>query len=256
MGGRGGSSRGKSSGATIIMQSQPQQPQPQTQAPPKLVDAGEFSKFMKMTDDQKADALAKLLKEDVPVFLANNAFQKLTYAIGGNDKPQLVSDAVLNKTKGTEIFRTVNNVRDTRNGITYDADMIASQIQKGSVTRVSDSGGSVYGRGIYFAQGYRNSTAYGSSSSSIKKTAVVRAKISSSAKTISYSSASSLVRKEIASGSKLGKVLSKCDSASQPSIYALSKGYSVMSSGNGYYNVLSRKALIMSSDVKAMSSKW
>ncbi len=256
MGGRGGSSRGKSSGATIIMQSQPQQPQPQTQAPPKLVDAGEFSKFMKMTDDQKADALSKLLKEDVPVFLANNAFQKLTYAIGGNDKPQLVSDAVLNKTKGTEIFRTVNNVRDTKNGITYDADMIASQIQKGSVTRVSDSGGSLYGRGIYFAKGYSNSTSYGRSSHDISKTAVVRAKLNPSAKTIDYSSARIMVNKEISSGSKLGKILKKCDNESRVSIYALGKGYSALTSGHGYFNVLSRKALIMSSDVKAMSSKW
>ena len=38
----------------------------------------------------------------------------------------------------------------------------------------------------------------------------------------------------MSSGSKLGKTLRKCDSASQVSIYAMSKGYNVISNGSSY----------------------
>ena len=163
MGGRGGSSGGGGGGALsnqqinqiaaniLAQQAPPVQPAP----PSQIIQEGMFSKFSKATDDQKADMINTMRKDDVPVFLANNDFQKFTYGIGG-DKPKLVTDSVLDKTKGKDMYRTVNSVKDTKNGITYDADMIASQVQKGSVTRVSDSGGSFYGRGIYFADNYRD----------------------------------------------------------------------------------------------------
>ncbi len=254
MGGRGSSSGSKTASAPkISIQQAVVAPKPV--ANPQYVESGEFKKFMSMTDDKKADVISALTKQEVPVFLADNDFQKLTYAIGANDKPQLVTDKALDSMKGTELFRTVNNVRDTKNGISYDATTIASQVQKGSVTRVSDTGGSYYGRGIYFADSYGSSIGYGNVSGNISKTAVVRAKISPTAKIISHSQASSAVSKEIASGSKFGKALAKCDSASRVSIYAYSKGYSAIKSSD-YYNILSRKALAISTDVKAKSYKW
>lgn len=215
-----------------------------------------YDNFMAMSDDQKADAISNLASQDVPVFLANNDFQKFTYNLGLNDKPQLVDDSVLDTMNGTELFRTVNSVNDTQNRMRWDADTIASQIQRGSVTRVSDSGGSAYGRGIYFADDYQESGFYGNSRGNIKKTAVVRAKLNSNAKVINYSTATSGVRNEISRGTKLGKALRKCDSASQASIYAMAKGYNVLASGHGYYNILSRNAVTMSKTIKASGSKW
>ncbi len=256
MGGRGSSSgSARKSSRVIKLTSTPQgvTPKPQQHA---FVEEGEFEKFRSMSTDEQADMISKLSKQEVPIFLANNDFQKLTYAIGGNDKPTIVSDSALDKVKGVELFRTVNGTKDIKNGITYDADMIASQIQRGKVTRVSDSGGSYFGRGIYFADNYGDSICYGNGRGNIKSTAVVRAKIDPNAKIISYNQASTGVRVEMQNGSKLGKALKKCDSYSRESIYALSKGYSVITSGSGYYNILSRKALIMSSDVKAGSTKW
>lgn len=83
---------------------------------------------------------------------------------------------------------------------------------------------------------------------------MVRAKLNNNAKVLNINNATSRARREIASGSRLGKVLAKCDSQSQASIYALSKGYNVISSGHGYLNVLNRNAITMSTDIKAKGS--
>lgn len=55
---------------------------------------------------------------------------------------------------------------------------------------------------------------------------------------------------------KLGKALRKCDQSSAVSIYAMAKGYNVITSGGGYYNILSRNAITMSKTIKAGSNKW
>lgn len=218
-----------------------------------------YDAFMAMSDDDKADFISANIKQGVPAHLAQNDFQRFIYNSGLNEKPDVVSDATLNTMTGTELFRTVNNVYDGKNDISYNADQIAKQVMAGRVTRVSDNGGSVYGRGIYFADSYGSSTSYGNTRGNVKKTAVVRAKLNNNAKTIGYSQASSGAMKEIKSGSKLGKTLSKCDSDSRASIYAMSKGYNVITSGHGYFNVLNRNAITMSSDIKASSGyggKW
>ena len=216
----------------------------------------DYNTFMAMSDDDKADFIQANLKQGVPAHLAQNDFQKFIYNSGLNDKPSVVSDATLDSMTGTEIFRTVNSVYDSKNDISYNADQIAKQVMAGRVTRVSDNGGSVYGRGIYFADGYSSSTGYGNQSGNVKKTAVMRGKLNSNAKVVNYYTASQGVSKEISSGSKLGKVLRKADTDSRVSIYAMAKGYNVISSGHGYLNVLNRGAITMSSDVKAKSTKW
>ena len=236
-------------------QAQTQQPQVDTTQQAQDFSAN-YNSFMAMNDDQKADAISNLASQDVPVFLADNDFQKFTYNLGLNDKPQLVDDSELDTMNGTELFRTVNSINDNVNRIKYNADDIANQVQRGSVTRVSDNGGSAYGRGIYFADDYTESSYYGNSRGNIKKTAVVRAKLNSNAKVITYSKATSGLRAEISSGSKLGRALSKCDRASQVSIYAMAKGYNVIYNQNSYYNILSRNAVTMSKTIKAGSNKW
>ena len=236
-------------------QAQSQQPQVDTTQPAQAFSTN-YDNFMAMTDDQKAQAISNLASQDVPAFLADNDFQKFTFNMDLNDKPQLVDDSVLDTMNGTELFRTVNSINDSTNRMKWDADTIASQVQRGSVTRVSDNGGSAYGRGIYFADDYTESSYYGNSRGNIKKTAVVRAKLNSNAKVITYSKATSGLRQEINSGSKLGKALAKCDHASQVSIYAMAKGYNVIYNQSSYYNILSRNAITMSETIKAGSNKW
>lgn len=218
--------------------------------------SADYDKFMAMSDDDKADFISANVKQGVPAHLAQNDFQRFIYNSGLNEKPAVVSDATLDTMTGTEIFRTVNNVYDRQNDISYTAPQIAKQVTQGRHTRVSDTGGSVYGRGIYFADSYSSSTTYGSTGGNVNKTAVIRGKLNSNAKVINHSSAVSGARQEMSRGTKLGRVLSKCDSASQASIYAMSKGYNVISSGHGYLNILNRNAITVSSDIKAKGRSW
>ena len=253
-GSRGGQRAGGSlsGGGTL----NPQQPQAQQQQQVQVDDtqqasafSTDYNTFMAMSDDDKADVISNAVAQGVPAHLSQTDFQKFIYNSGLNDKPDVVDDATLNSMTGTEIFRTVNSVYDRQNDVSYTADQIARQVMAGRVTRTSDNGGSVYGRGIYFADNKSSSSAYGNSRGNVKKTAQVRAKLNSNAKVINYSSAQSGVSKEIASGSKLGKALKKCDSDSRVSIYAMSKGYNVITSGHGYMNVLNRNAITMSKTI-------
>ena len=81
---------------------------------------------------------------------------------------------------------------------------------------------------------------------------MMRAKLNSNAKTILFSTAESGAVREMKSGSALGKALKKCNTSSRASIYALSKGYNVIESGHGYYNILNRNAVTMSQTVNAI----
>ena len=259
MGGRGAKSSISIMGSSTPL---PQQPNSNTKIDiddTQVADAfsADYNKFMAMTDDEKADFISANVKQGVPAHLAQNDFQRFVYNSGLNEKPNVVSDATLDSMTGTELFRTVNSVYDSKNDISYTADQIAKQVTTARYTRVSDNGGSVYGRGIYFADSYKDSVdVYGKTRGNVKATSVMRAKLNSNAKVISYSKADSGAMAEIASGSKLGKALWKCDSSSRPSIYAMAKGYNVISSGYGYLNVLNRNAITMSSDIKPKGSKW
>ena len=215
-----------------------------------------YSAFMAMSDDDKADFISANVKQGVPDHLADNSFQRFIYNSGLNEKPDIVSDATLNTMTGTELFRTVNSVYNKQKDLSYTGDQIAKQVSGARYTRVSDDGGSVYGRGIYFANSYSGSTSYGKTSGDVKKTAVMRAKLNNNAKVISHSNASQGASREIASGSKLGRVLSRCDRDSRASVYAMSKGYNVITSGHGYFNILNRNAITVSSDIKAKGASW
>ena len=266
------SSRGGKAGATATFTiRQPQyhpvtnprptpQPVPQPVQPVQPIQQNQpsasFDAFRKMTDDQKADVIMQAQKTQVPVFLAQNDLQKVLYGLKLNDKPTLVDDSVLDTLPGKELFRTVNATNDHANRIKYTATDIANQTIKGSVTRVSDTGGSVHGRGIYFADSYHGSVSYGSVRNNVNQTAVVRVKLSPSAKVVSTSTAARGVTKEINSGSKLGKALARVGYQDQTAVWALAKGYDVMDGGYGYYVVINRSALIASKKINPMGSSW
>ena len=270
------SSRGGKAGATVTYTiRQPQyhpvtNPRPTPQAAPQPVPqpvqqtqpiqqnqpSASYDAFRKMTDDQKADVIMQARNTQVPVFLAQNDLQKVMYGLKLNDKPTLVDDSVLDAMPGKELFRTVNATNDHANRIRYTATDVANQVIRGSVTRVSDTGGSVHGRGIYFADNYHGSISYGNSRNDLNKTAVVRVKLSPKAKTISTSAASRGVTKEINSGSKLGKALSKIGYQDQTAVWSLAKGYDAMVASNGYHVIINRSALVASKDIKAMGYSW
>ena len=260
MGGRGASSSiGKMTGggsATMTPQADTNTKVDDTQVASGF--SATYDAFMAMTDDQKADFISANTRQSVPDHLADNDFQRFLYHGGLSDRPDLVDDATLDTMTGTEIFRTVDYVdkKYTKSNIGYTAPQIANQVMKGRDTRVSDTGGSAYGRGLYFANSYSGSVSYGSKRGDVKSTAVMRAKLNNNAKVINISQATSGAMKEIASGSKLGKVLRNADSASRVSLYAMSKGYNVISSGHGYYNILNRNAMTMSTTVKAKGTSW
>ena len=267
------SSRGGKAGANAIFTiRQPQYhpvtnprpaPQPTPQPAPQPVPpiqvnqpSASYDAFRQMTDDQKADVIMQAKNTQVPIFLAQNDLQKVLYGLKLNDKPTLVDDSVLDTMPGKELFRTVNATNDQANRIKYTAMDVASQTIKGSVTRVSDTGGSVHGRGIYFADSYSSSVVYGNRSNSINQTAVVRVKLSPSAKTISTTAAASGVSREINSGSKLGRALSKIGYQDQTAVWSLAKGYDAMVARNGYHVIINRSALVASKDIKPAGGRW
>ena len=102
-----------------INQTQPQQQQNTNAQADTTSTASNFStdytKFMAMTDDDKADVISQSVKQGVPDHLSQTDFQKFIYNSGLNDKPDVVDDATLKSMNGTEIFRTVNNVYDRKN---------------------------------------------------------------------------------------------------------------------------------------------
>ena len=210
--------------------------------------SSDYNSFMKMSDDDKADVISNMTSQDVPIHLSNSDFQRFIYNIGLNDKPEVVDDSTFDTLPGNAFYRTVNAVSkyNSPNGLAYSATDIIKQIQYGSITRCSDNGGSVYGRGLYFDNSRRGSFAYGNKRYDIKATAQIAMKFNSNAKMVKYDKIERATNAEIRSGSKLGKALSKCDHASAVSIYAMTKGYNVIQSHiNGYHNVLNRNAITL-----------
>jgi hypothetical protein len=232
-----------------------QQPVQQVQPIQQNQPSSGYDAFKKMTDDQKADVILQVKNTPVPTFLSQSDTQKVLYGLNMNDKPTLVDDSVLDTMPGKDLFRTVNDSKDTANRMKWNAREIADQTIRGSVTRVSDSGGSAYGRGVYFADNYYDSTAvYGQTRNNISKTAVIRAKLSPTAKTIGTRAAQQQTVQEIKSGSKLGKAISTLGLRDQTTIWALAKGYDAMVAPNGYHVIINRSALVASKDIRSWNN--
>ena len=244
-GGTGGT--GKSSVTTSLppVTNQVVPPTPQQIAQGNVLPKGgvSFSDFEKMTDDQKADVIDKALHTGVPLFLDDSGLQRFAYFTGMNDKPTVVSDAQLDTMKGHELFRTVNDAYDRRKDIGYTANDIVKQISSGDFTMYSDSGGSAYGKSIYFASSVRSSANYAG-----RGATMMRAKITGG-NSISYSSAQSMYRTMLSRGDKLARACSKADSSSAVNLYALAKGYDVLTSSD-YHMVLNRRCLTVSNKTK------
>ena len=220
-------------------------PTPQQVAQGNVLPTGgvAFKDFEKMTDDQKADVIDKALHTGVPIFLDDSGLQRFAYFTGMSGKPVVVSDAQLDQIKGKELFRTINDAYDRRKDIGYTANDIVKQISSGDFTMYSDSGGSAYGKAIYFASSVPSSAGYAG-----RNATMMRAKITSG-NSISHSSAVNMYRTALSRGDKLARACSKADSSSAVNLYALSKGYDVITTSD-YHMILNRRCLTVSNKTK------
>lgn len=219
-------------------------------------DVVDYSNYMKLSDDEKADAMAQIMKNGLPNMLDNSFTQKMLYYTDIEGKPKLVSDAQLDNELGQELFRTVHDAYDRKTDVGYTAKQIYNQIAKGDYTAVSGSGGSAYGKGIYFASTYRSSTNYRTSGNNL----TMRAKLNDNARTVDYYTAIKGAQNEIARGTKLGRMYAKMTAQDQSSVWALNNGYNVVTDakyGADYHVVLDRRALTMSTrTTNSTGSKW
>lgn len=207
-----------------------------------------YDSFKKMTNDEKAQVITDALKVATPIFLDDSDLQKFAYYTGMNDKPNVVPDKQLDSMSGVDIYRTVNDTYNPNTDIGYTARDIAKQIMEGDFTMYSDSGGSAYGKAIYFADGYRESSWYGVNG---RNPVTMRAKITNG-KTITTSSLSRQYNRALRNGDALAVACSRADYQSKEALYALAKGYdAIIDNGySGYNMILNRGCLTMSDKVK------
>lgn len=254
--------------ATVMQVTQQQtqtQPQPQqqtqqaqstpTQIPtPQQVSQGNimpkggvpFKQFEQMTDDQKANVVSQALQQGVPAFLDQSDMQRFAYFTGMSDKPQIVTESQLNNMRGYSLWRSVHDSYNRSTDIGYTKEDIADQLMRGDYTNYSDSGGSAYGKALYFDV---QKGSYGSGSGY----AIMHAKLNPNARIISDSRADTMYSQAVRNGDKLALACSKADGNSARNLYCLAKGYDVIQEGygrnGGYHMVLNRRALIMSSQL-------
>ena len=257
-GSRGGR-RATTGTGSIAPQAQTARPQTAQQVLQALADGDtvSFDSFMSLTEDERADAIAEIMGQDVPNFLDDSVTQKILYYTELDEKPTVVADSALDKLPGKSFFRTVNKEWDPKQDVFYSAKDIYDQIVGGDFTRVSSSGGSAYGKGIYFADDYHHSARYYGKYNGTKDTVTMRMKFNGFRKPISDNASTRGVYNEISRGTKLGKVLRRIgDSSDQQSVYALAKGYNVIDGGS-YQSVIDRRAITMSSHTtNGSGTKW
>lgn len=258
----GGTSQSSSSNGSGGGRDSTQTQQAQAQQGATQMASGGAQGFSKLNSDQQAQMIESGINTQTPNFLSDSDFQKFMFAHDLDGKPQVVDDKTLDSMKGKDLFRNVNAVYDKTTDVGYKADEIAQQIQFGDFTRFSDNGGSAHGRGLYFANDYGGSSVYGRTPNNVKQTAVIRAKLNNNAKVMYEKDAIRGADSEIQKGTKLGQALSKCSYKDQRSIYALAKGYNVISrfsnvdAHNNYLVVLDRSALSVSSSIKSQGYSW
>ena len=258
----GGTSQSSSSNVSGGGGDSTQTQQAQAQQGATQMASGGAQGFSKLNSDQQAQMIESGINTQTPNFLSDSDFQKFMFAHDLDGKPQVVDDKTLDSMKGKDLFRNVNAVYDKTTDVGYKADEIAQQIQFGDFTRFSDNGGSAHGRGLYFANDYGGSSVYGRTPNNVKQTAVIRAKLNKKAKVMYEKDAIRGADSEIQKGTKLGQALSKCSYKDQRSIYALAKGYNVISrfsnvdAHNNYLVVLDRSALSVSSSIKSQGYSW
>lgn len=214
-----------------------------------------YQQFMQMSVEEREQTVVDILNNDdivVPNYLDDSATQKVMFALGMDGKPQLMSDAQLDKLPGDDLYRTVNGNKYLTAGEIID------QIKTGDYTRLSDSGGSAYGRGIYYANELQESLSYGYKSDA----AVMRTKLLSDANIVTYGALhKDMNQTDGKFFDKISKTRKRARSEDEDALFALTRGIDGwFDKGSGYQVVLNRAKIATSKTTKyyngARVSAW
>ena len=204
-----------------------------------------------MDDDALHDFLIAVDKTDTPDFLNTHHLQKMIYALGLNDKPEIISqkefdDLTVNAPFGSGapiLYRTVDG-KDVAGGVHITAKQIQDQFSYGDLTY---TGNGVHGDGIYFSDNKSGSKIYGSGGG---RSRILQGVLNKNAKIITETKLRAEYDKFVKAHPRTRRALgfarsrSTHDSMSQ---FALIRGYNVIVSkqwGNeNYYTVLNRSAI-------------
>lgn len=210
-----------------------------------------LSDVQAMDDDALHDFLINVNNTDTPDFLNTVHLQKMVYALGLNDKPEIISqkefdDMTVNAPFGSGapvLYRTVNDTVLTGN-VPMSARQMQQQFLKGDLTYI---GNGIHGDGLYFSDDKGGSRAYGRGRG---QSAMIAGVLNKNARPITERALKSEYDKFIKTHPRSRKALgfarskSTHDSMSQ---FALMRGYNVIISkqlGNeNYYTVLDRSAI-------------
>lgn len=260
MGGRGAiSSSGRSSKGTILSNIQSLNQNIQnlqsntTNAPDDgtPVVKGALTGLTQMTDDQLTQLFNASKNVDMPNHLSdvNDATQKFVYAVGLNEKPQVLDKAQFDKylkdnniAQKDILARTSGSANYSVNGtnIKLTPDQTLQLIKDGSLNYIGGKhGGQVYGAGTYFDKNGGRPTGYGGSNAQ-----TMLAVLSNNAKPISKSQLASQTQQWVKTHPKFANAVGKF-SSNNASIYALAQGYNVITDGGSYHNVIDRSALVV-----------
>lgn len=204
-----------------------------------------------MGDQDLHDFLIDVNNTDTPDFLNTHHLQKMTYALGMNDKPEIISqqefdDMTVNAPFGsgaTVLYRTVDDANLT-GGVRITAKQIQDMLLYGDLTY---HGNGIHGDGLYFSSSKSGSQAYGRGGGRSRMVAcVLNGKAKPITETALRKQYDAFIKTHPQSRKALGFARSHSthDSMSQ---FALTQGYNVIISkqygGESYYTVLDRGIL-------------
>lgn len=203
-----------------------------------------YEEFMKMSEDERYDFMEKIINDPniaVPNYLDKSITSKVMYGLGMNGKPEVVSDAELDKIAGVDLYRSVINSKDP----SMTSQEILDQIRTSDYTRLSGDRSSHTGRALYFADDFFGSAQYSHEEISAL---MMRAKISPNANVVSYrvlmnnmNGDSSFFDKNIGADSRPDKI----------ALYAIAHGIDGWQDNiSGYTMMVNRSGLIVSSTSK------
>lgn len=208
-----------------------------------------LSDLQNMGDRQLHDLLIDVDSIDMPDFLNTRShLQRMLYALGANDKPEIVSQAAFNAevaSGGTEIWRTVPDT-DLQGYTAISAGRIQQMLLYGDLTYV---GRGIHGDGLYFSDSESGSKLYGSSYQG--KSATIDCVLNSKARVISENQLKTeydrWVQTHPQSRRALGFAKQSHNSHDSYAQFALIRGYNVITSYQGggeyYYTILDRGVL-------------
>ena len=197
--------------------------------------------FSEMSEDQRVTAIANALNNKSP----DDMLEDVIYRLSGNEKPLTASDDDILATDSEIIYITFTPRYDKKEGKRLTADELAKKLYNGE--NVERPGRNRYGVGNCFTADYSTGS-YG------ERNIIIAGILNKNAKVIESSKAGYQAFMEIKKGTKLGKILKPLSPIEQEAVYALAKGYNVISiPGKNSYNdtkyILNHKALTLSKNL-------